>query len=561
MLLVSYLLISCSGPGAIPRPDPDRGPSPEGAPRALAATKKITAAVMSNPTVLSMELSPSGIRGADALVQLVNAGLTIEDNRTMLQPGLADAVPTVENGLWKVLPDGRMETTWRIRPNAKWHDGAPITSADFVFSGQVRQDRELSEFHLTVWESVDEVQAPDPATVMVKWRRPYIRADGLFTTPPLPRHLLEKLYTEEKSRFRELPYWSQEFVGAGPYRLKEWASASYLILEAHDSYVLGRPRIDIVEVKIIPESSTLVANLLAGAVELTLGLTLSLEQAVQVRDQWRGGRVDVNVQDWVVMFPQFINANPSVITDLRFRRALIQAIDREQMAETIQYGLVPVAHAIVYPGTPEYAAVEPRIVKYDYDQRGAIQTIESLGYTRRSDGFFRDASDQRLAVQIQSSAVLDINMKTLYPVADSLQRAGVGVDVDIVPPQRASDREYRASFPGFSLQRQPGGTRSLDRYPGSEARLPERNYTGNNNARYINADFDSALDRYNTAIPIMERYQALAEVVHHMSDQVTVFPFFYDTKSSMIGGRLHNVTGMGDESTQAWNAQDWDVAK
>ena len=74
---------------------------------------------------------------------------------------------------------------------------------------------------------------------------------------------------------------------------------------------------------------------------------------------------------------------------------------------------------------------------------------------------FRDSAGQRLSVQIQSSAVLDINMKSVHPVADYCQWAGVGVEIDIVPPQRAADREYRAVFPGFTLQRQPGGLRSL----------------------------------------------------------------------------------------------------
>jgi peptide/nickel transport system substrate-binding protein len=514
---------------------------------------------VSNPVVLSNELNPSGIRGADALAELVNAALTIEDDRGVLQPRLAEAVPAIDNGLWIVFPDGRMETTWKIRPGAQWHDGTPLTSDDFIFSSQVRRDRDLPELRAKEWGSVESVEAPDPTTVVVTWREPAITADALFSVPALPRHLLERPYTEDKGRFRDLAYWSTEFIGTGPFRLKEWVATSHLILEANERYALGKPKIETVEVKIIPDANTLVANILADSVVLTLGLTLSLDQANQLRDQWRRGTVDVKVQDWVVAFPQFVNPNPSVIGDLRFRRALLQAVDRQELAQSIQFGLVPVAHAIVYPGTPEYAAVEPGIVKYAYDEGSASRAIEALGYTRGADGIFRDPRGERLSVQIQSSAVLDINMKTLHPVANYWQRTGVAVENDIVPPQRAADREYRAAFPGFSLQRQPAGLRALDRYFGSEARLPERNFTGNNNARYVNAEFDAALQRYFTTIPIRPRYEALGEVVHRMSDQLTVLPFFYDTKSTMIGERLVNVTGVGFSSTQAWNAHEWDL--
>lgn len=86
----------------------------------------------------------------------------------------------------------------------------------------------------------------------------------------------------------QLAYWGPEFVGAGPYRLREWAKSSHAIFVANGDYVLGRPRIDEIEVKFIPDPNPLEANILADTVQVTLDKSISIEQAIQVRDQWRG---------------------------------------------------------------------------------------------------------------------------------------------------------------------------------------------------------------------------------------------------------------------------------
>src|SRR5206468_1190126 len=81
---------------------------------------------------------------------------------------------------------------------------------------------------------------------------------------------------------------------------------------------------------------------------------------------------------------------PAVVTDLRFRRALLHAIDRQEMADTLQGGLAPVANTFMAPNQPDYAGIEPRVMKYDYDPRKAAQMIEELGYRRGSDGMMRE---------------------------------------------------------------------------------------------------------------------------------------------------------------------------
>ena len=97
-----------------------------------AAPKKVVAVIRSAPASMSKQkTNPPGLVGSvpglDALEELVHVGLTHNSSDGVLLPVLAEAAPTVDNGLWKVFPDGHMETTWKIRSEARWQDGTPLT--------------------------------------------------------------------------------------------------------------------------------------------------------------------------------------------------------------------------------------------------------------------------------------------------------------------------------------------------------------------------------------------------------------------------------------------------
>jgi peptide/nickel transport system substrate-binding protein len=500
--------------------------------------------------------------GLDTVEDLLNAGVATLDNRGQLQARLAEVVPTIENGLWKVSPDGRMETIWRIRPGATWHDGTSFTAQDLAFTLTVAQDREVAVFRDAMYDSIESAAVVDPQTFTVHWRAPFIDADRLFGTQtpaiPLPRHLLEQAYLEDKGGFTQLPYWGASFVGTGPFKLQEFARGSHLILLANDRYALGRPKIDEIEVKFIPDSSTLVANLLAGAIELTLGRNLSLDQALQLRDDWKDGRVEAGPTNWIAIYPQHLSPTPAVLGDVRFRRALLHAVDRLTLGQSLQGGTGTVAHSIQLPDTPEYGVVKQRVVRYEYEPARAARLLEELGLTRGPDGTYRDAGGQRLAIELRNTG-LDIEIKSTLAVADYWHRAGIATEPMPVPPQRARDREYRATYPALELVGNPNNLSSLVRLRSSQVPVLENTYTGLNRARYASPELDAMLDRYFTTIPMPDRMEALGRIIQHMSDQVVWMGLFDRLDPAMIGNRIQGVHPRTQDATQGWNAHEWTV--
>jgi peptide/nickel transport system substrate-binding protein len=559
-------VLGCASPAATQTTPVDVRYEPSSS--SSATPKRMTAAIQSDPAVLSakIRLLGVGIAGVDALEELVAAGLVNADLNGTLHPQLAEAVPSLENGGWKLFPDGRMETTWQVRTGAKWHDGTPVTSEDLVFTAEVVQDREVRVFREAAYDFIESVTAPDPRTVTVTWKKPYINADLMFTYDlalPLPKHLLERSFTGERAdraNFAQSTYWTEEYVGTGPYRVKEWVRGSHMALSANPDYVLGRPKIDEIEVRFIPAAPVLAANLLAGTAELTLGRSLSLEQALQVRDQWREGSMYTGFSSTLLIYPQFINPSPAVIGDVRFRRALLHAIDRQEMADTLQAGLVPVAHNFLGPSARESKEVEGSVVRTPYDPRRATQLIEELGYVRAADGAVRDSAGQRLSVEIRTSQGDDLQEKTLFGAADYWQRVGVGVETMLVTPQQAEGREFRAVFPSFDVKRQPDDLTFLERIHGSKTPLPENNFLGNNYSRYMNPTLDTAIDRFFATIPTAERLDVLRQIVGHVTERVTVMSLFYNTSPSLVSNRLQNVVQQKDGRVlRPWNAHEWDL--
>jgi peptide/nickel transport system substrate-binding protein len=521
---------------------------------------------MGDIPVLNLKLQTGNIAGTDVLEELTNSGLATPTDRGHLEPLLAETVPSLDNGLWKLQPDGKMETTWRLRPGITWHDGAPLTSDDLLFTLDVVRDRGVPAFNSVAYNGIESVEAPDSLTILVRWRQPYIYADTLFTRSlslPMPRHLLEKTFVEEKAGFTQSPYWVEEFVGAGPFKIREWLRSSHITLDANETYVLGRPKVDGIDLKLIPESNTLVSNILAGEVETTLGRALSIEQALQTAAVWPDGRMEYGLRGWLPMFPQFLTPDPAIVASPRFRAAMLHGTDRQQLAEALQAGLTSAADSFVSPSEPDYKAVEPNIVRYPYDPRRTAEIMEELGYTKGADGFYMDAVRQRLTVEIRTTSDNDIHRKTLYAVADQWQRVGVGVDPLLIPLQRAADREWRALLPGFGLQQQPNDLGIVPRLlHSSVAALPENNYAGSGTAyaRYMNPEYDALLDRYAVTIPKPERTRVLGEIVKYQTENVLLMGLFYLAQPALIGNRLRNVTPGGGTSTQAFNAYQWDLA-
>jgi peptide/nickel transport system substrate-binding protein len=564
--LALALLIVLAACQATPSARPSAGNPANANPGQSSGGKRLTAVIMGNPPTFSSRFNPTtgSVPGLDVSEELLNAGMSNYTVTGDLRPQMAEAVPSLENGLWKLLPDGRMETTWKIRQGAVWHDGKSLTSDDLLFTTELGNDRSLpASFVNPINAFVERVEAPDPSTITVYWASAVIGADTLFTKErglPLPKHLLERPYTENKDTFVENPYWNREFVGLGPFKLREMQEGSYIIMDANDSYLLGRPKIDTIEIKMVPDATVLITTALAGTAELSLGARMSIDQALQARDNWRDGTVIFAPGGSLNTWPQFINPNPPVITDLRFRKALQYSVDRQNLADSVLYGMAQVADTSVSPVEPDYKDIESAIVRYPYDPQRAAQLMEELGYVKGPDGY-RDASGQKLQFEARATAQLDTQVKALSVVADYWRQFGITVDELIVPNQRTGDREYRHSRPAFETLAAGNPPENFQVMHSKYVPTQDNAFIGGNRSRYSNSELDRYIDSYFITIQRPARMEILRNVVRIMGEQLPFMPLTYTTQHVLIGNKIQNVNGRGSYSTEGWNAEQWDIAR
>lgn len=549
LIILAFILAACAAPGTPRAAEADpTGPS--------AAPKRMTLAIVGDPSALFPGIDQRQATPTGGIANLVNVSLTIEDQEDVLYPRLAEAAPTTENGLWKVFPDGTMETTWRLREGTLWHDGTPLTTDDFLFSLRVYQDRDLPFVSAVVYSYVDGATAPDLRTLVVKWNRLFINADG-FSPMPMPKHLVGDTYLNAKDRLLDMPLWSTDMVGSGPYKLRQFERGSHVVFEAFDGYVLGRPRVDTLEVRFLQDPNLVAANLLAGTVDGTMGRGLSIAQAVEIERQWPDGKMAPHVyKSWVRIHPQFIDPNPVVILEAPFRQALLHAIDRQQIVATIQYGVGAVAETPPSIGYPDYATLAPYVAPYPYDPRRAIQLIEGLGYTRGADGFFVDRAGQRLSVEIRAGVRVAAQVSSMTVVADDWQRVGVEVRQMTMPDQVQGDREFRQTRCCFEVNRGGAGMDALAAFHSRGIATYENNFRGVgslNYPRYGHPELDALIDRYQATIPMAERLAVAGQIIRYMTSRVVQMGLFYDVEPAFVANRLINFPG------NHWNAHEWDI--
>lgn len=524
--------------------------------------KRVVTAIRGVVKFVPTSLNAGGggrIDGNTEINGLANAGLsTTVAPDSHYEPQLAEALPSVENGLWKVLASGSMETTWKIRQGASWHDGTPITGADYVFTSLLAQDREMPWLPDKEYRYIDKLEAPDAQSVKVTWKSTYIRADQFTFNPLYPKHLLEEPYLKsDKANISNLPFWSTEYIGSGPFKVKEFVQDDRITFVAFDKWVFGRPKIDELEVKFIPDDNALSANLLAGAIQFTLGPGLSIEQGIQLRDRWPEGAMIVSPSGDIKANVQFLNPDPPILANPSFRKALYMAIDRQALVDELIFGLTKPVDSAISSADPEYAQVQAQIVRYPYDPRQSAQMIEALGFRKGADGMFGDSAGKPLAVQI-AATVDDSNAKPQAVVLDMFKRIGITPDLDPITAQKQRDLEYRSNFKSLSIQ--SGQTFHADGFNclrSSEMRTPEKNFIGCNYSRYNNPQMDTLIDRYFTTIPFTERMQLLGQMVHIATDDLTQMMLYERVVPTMVNNKLANVGGLG--YAQTWNAHLWEV--
>src|SRR5439155_26169405 len=134
---------------------------------------------------------------------------------------------------------------------------------DFAFGYKVYSAPWLNPRSAIPVGQMSDVAAVDSTTLVIRWKQPYPDADALGAGfQALPEHILGPAFAQQDPvGFPALPYWTNEYVGLGPYRIDGWEPGASINGVAFADHVFGRPKIDRIRVVFIPDPQTALANI------------------------------------------------------------------------------------------------------------------------------------------------------------------------------------------------------------------------------------------------------------------------------------------------------------
>lgn len=546
------LLAACAQPAG--------QPSSGGGSTTPAAPKTLTMGLLRGLPDFSPFVKLSASTSASNIAYMVNDALTYVDDRGVSHPLKAFELPSFERGTWKVLDDGRMETTWRLHPNIYWHDGTPQTTADYQFAYQVEHDRDLPTSPNATTLAMTGVSSPDAQTVVVSWSSPISEA-GTVGPNVLPRHLLNDAYEKDKQvAFVNHPYWTHEYVSDGPYKIVSWELGSDMELARFDQYYLGRPNFDKVFVKVIGDPQALISNILAGSLDIVLPPGIGLDAAVEVRNRWAGtgNEVRADVVERVVHLEiQFRpdQAKPQYgFAEQPVRQALYQAINRSALAEFMTLGFAPSADSWYLPEEPR--RTELAIPQYPYDLSAAPALLAKVGWAKGVDGVLTNSrSGEPFKASIWANAAAGFD-KLGYAVAEDWKALGAQTEVFQIPAARTGDREYEMGYPGAFVANVPTSQFVTRRLHSGVIPSAATRFNGNNRGGYSNPQTDTLYDQLVASLDPAARTPVERQLVGAIMGDLALMPFYWETLPVLKLKGIKDHKFATGKST--WFFFDWD---
>ncbi|MBR0670606.1 ABC transporter substrate-binding protein [Neoroseomonas soli] len=437
--------------------------------------------------------------------------LVERDARVRTFPGLAESWRAISPTVWE----------FKLRAGVKWHDGRDFTADDVVFTfGRAPNVPNSPGGFGGFLRMVERVEVVDPLTLRIHTRAPHpllpVDLSYIFI---VSRHAGEGATTDDYNSGRAA-------IGTGPYRLRSHAPGERVEFERNDAYWGQREPWSRAVWRVIANDSARTAALLAGDIDLIDQVPssdierLRRESRVALH-QIQGLRMiyiqadfsrDGNLPMVADNAGQPIAANP--FKDVRVRRALSTAINRQALADRVMEGTAAPSGQWLPPGVYSF---NPAVPVPAFDPDGARRLLAEAGYPQ---GF-------RLTLVTPNDRYPN-DARTAQAVAQMWTRIGIRTEVQALPWSSFSARAARQEFPirlaGWGSSTGEASYAAIN-IMGTYNREQRRG--ASNAGRYSNPQLDALVDRATTILDDEERERVLHDVVKLAMDDEALIPIFH----------------------------------
>jgi peptide/nickel transport system substrate-binding protein len=449
---------------------------------------------------------------------------------------------------WEISEDGT-ELTFHLRDDVTWHDGTPTTARDVAFTYRMATDPEGGFPNAGFWtyyeRGGDGVEVVDDHTVRIRLQPHQDFLDPWRALAVMPEHLLGDVSWEAMA---EHPYGTSCPVGNGPFRFVEHRTGEQWTFEANPTFpegLGGRPYLDRYVYRVIPEESTLLAEMLRGGVDVDVLVSPDRLDEIRAAD---------GVDPEIFPFRSYVflgwNTRREALADSRVRRALTMAIDRQEIVQAVRMGHGQVVNTPVPPVHRAFDADAAAALPYAPDRARAL--LAEAGFTDSDgDGTLETPSGEPFSIGIlvhQNRERLDIAELAVLRLRE------VGIDA------RVEQVEW-----GTLLRRIMSPERDFDGMVmawATEFRLDDRDLFHSDR---VEAPFqfsgiqDPELDELMDALPVTADLEEANELWGAYQDRIVELqPFTFLYFPDRISARAARLQGVTMDARGEWvTIRDW----
>ncbi|MBP1692437.1 MAG: putative Extracellular solute-binding protein family 5 [Chloroflexi bacterium] len=481
------------------------------------------------------------------------------DDKNNPIPNLVTEIPSAENG--GISEDGRT-ITLKLRDDIVWSDGTPITSADFKFTYDMEMANSNAVASRSPYDAIESLETPDERTVVATFKEPYAPwLSSLFSGSSgisiIPAHILKPDF-DSKGTIDNAEWNKAPTVGCGPFVFDEWESGSFARFVANDKFWLGRPKLDELFFRFVPDDASMIAALVAGDGDVGTFFAYSdlpeLEKAgIKIMNSFSGYN-----EGWYLNL-HAEKGNPA-LKDPKVRQALAYGFNREKLVQDLLLGRTKVA-ATDWDNTPW---VDPTITPYPYDPDKAKALLKEAGWEDTNGDGTVDKDGVELVLKYGTTN-REVRQDTQAVAQQDLAAVGIGIEL-----QSYDSDLFFSSY----AENGPSANFSLDiieysdspNFPDPDtslwrcAEIPsDENPAGVNTSGLCDDKLEALFKKQESQVDFNARQQTFYEITRYIFDNALWIGLWQDPDLFGFSDRMTNVKMSG--ATAFFNVAEWDVTK
>lgn len=462
--------------------------------------------------------------------------LSISSNPSRINPILATDSASSEianwiyNGLFKYDKNGKIVTDLaksyyfendttliiELKQNVKWHDGELFTAQDVLFTFQTITSPKIYTPYADSFKKVKDVKILEKFKVEVTYKEPYFKALEVWMMGILPYHILKDEQNLMQSDFNKNP------IGTGSYKLNKFSISQDIELIANDEYFAGRPKIDKLLYKFLPDPNT--SFLMLKQQKLDLGGLTPIQIDRQIDETFKSNYKIIENPSFSYTYMGF-NLRNEKFKDKRIRQALSLAIDRKEMVDILFFGHGKASTGPFLPGT---FAFNEKIPLPKLDIQKAKELLKEAGFDKNNPFSFEVVTNANNSIRVNAAQIMQYQ----------LEKIGVKMKIRVMEWQAflntiVHPRNFDAIILGWSMSLMP------DAYSIWHSQSDKKG--GFNLVGYQNKIVDELIEKGSKTIDRKKLAIIYQDIFKHISEDLPYLFLYIPNSITVVNSSIKNI--------------------